>query len=71
MNLDTARKVVALEAEAKDLVTRLAKISLQLRPLGYDIKLAGWDWNRRSQCASIAPQGAIGFEIVNNEDRPC
>jgi hypothetical protein len=70
VELENARKLIALENRAKAAVAELGKVSMALNSMDKDLKLSGWDWNRSSSIASIMPQGSVGVAIVNVTDRP-
>jgi hypothetical protein len=70
VDMEHARKLVALEARLKTAVDEVAKVSSELNSLGKDVKISGWDWSKPGDTTSISTQGRLFSEIVDKDSRP-
>lgn len=70
VDLVNARHIIALEEQIREAARTIAKASLELNGMGYDITLESWDWKRSGSFTRLMPQGTLSVTLVEIKDRP-
>ena len=70
MDMDKARKAVALENQIQEAVKIINKASSELQTIGMDIRLIGWNWDKSGYTAKIMAQNNLEAKILPISERP-